>query len=102
MPKRWIWNGILIGLLVVLVAGPLIWVKHAEFSGTDSVAMDEIAELAPDYEPWFEPLFEPPGSEVESLLFALQAGIGAGVLGYVAGLLRGRLEKERKRGGPAR
>ncbi len=98
--QGWRLNALLIGLLVVLVAGPLLLVKNTDFGGADMKAAEAITELAPDYQPWFEPLLEPPGSEVESFLFALQAGIGAAIIGYIAGLLRGRSERGRTRGGP--
>ncbi|OUM85767.1 MAG: cobalt ABC transporter substrate-binding protein CbiN [Bacillus thermozeamaize] len=95
----WKTNAALVGLLVALVAGPLWLIKSKDFSGADAQATEAISQMAPDYRPWFEPLFAPPGSEVESFLFALQAGIGAAVIGYIAGLLRGRMERERTRGG---
>ncbi len=69
--------------------------SRGEFGGTDATATDEIAAVAPDYEPWFEPFWTQPGGEVESGLFALQAAIGAGILGFVLGSYRERRAGER-------
>lgn len=58
--------------------------------GTDEKAVEEIAKIIPDYQPWFNPIWEPPSGEIESLLFSLQAAIGALIIGYVLGYYRGK------------
>lgn len=90
-------NWLLILAVITLAVAPLIFVKGAEFSGSDGEAEKAISEVKPGYEPWFKPLFEPPSSEVESLLFASQAALGTGVIGYVIGLYRGRSEQQKNR-----
>lgn len=80
-----------------LVGAPLSLLDGSIFNGTDTVALESIRALAPDYRPWVEPLWKPPGTEVESLLFALQAALGAGVIGYYFGLRKGRAEAVRER-----
>ena len=75
---------------------PLIFLKNAAFLGADSIAEEEIQNMAPSYVPWFNAIFEPASGEVESLLFALQAAIGAGFIGYVVGLYKGRHEGSSK------
>ena len=81
----------LLGLGVVALAVlPLVFVRGAEFGGSDDQAEKAIAEIHPGYERWFRPVFEPPSSEIASLLFATQAALGAGVIGYAIGLYKGR------------
>ncbi|MDZ7956557.1 MAG: energy-coupling factor ABC transporter substrate-binding protein [Aulosira sp. DedQUE10] len=90
------WNNWLLVLAVIgLAVVPLIFVRGAEFSGSDDQAEKAISQVKPGYEPWFKPLFEPPSSEIESLLFASQAALGAGVVGYAIGLYRGRSQQQR-------
>jgi cobalt/nickel transport protein len=92
-------NGWLLALAVILAAvSVLIGNRHegAEFAGTDGQAMEMVATLNPDYQPWFGFIWEPP-SEVASGLFALQAALGAGVLGYYLGFKRGQRQGRQKR-----
>lgn len=83
--KLWKKNLLLIITVVVILTAPLIFVKNAEFSGSDGLAEEQITKIDPNYKPWFNSLFEPASGEIESLLFALQAAIGAGVVGFVMG-----------------
>ena len=60
----------------------------AGFTGSDTAASSQIAELTGKADTDFAPLipqYVPPGEEIESALFALQAAIGGIVLGYVFG-----------------
>jgi len=81
--------------VITLAVAPLIFVRGAEFSGSDDQAEKAITEVKPGYQPWFKPLFEPPSGEIESLLFSSQAALGAGVVGYAIGLYRGRSQHQR-------
>lgn len=83
--KLWKKNLLLILAVVVILTVPLVFVKNAEFAGSDGLAEEQITKINPDYEPWFNSLFEPASGEIESLLFALQAALGAGVVGFVLG-----------------
>lgn len=59
-----------------------------EFSGSDDVGSQKIAELTGHPVESFTPLipqYEPPSGEIESTLFALQASFGGLVLGLVFG-----------------
>lgn len=88
--KLWQKNLILILIVIALAAVPVIFLKDAEFGGSDGEAEEAITEIDPDYEPWFSSLIEPASGEIESLLFALQAAIGAGVVGFVLGRFTGK------------
>ncbi|EPR09353.1 energy-coupling factor ABC transporter substrate-binding protein [Ruminiclostridium papyrosolvens] len=83
--KLWKKNLILIAAVIIILAAPPIFIKNAEFTGSDGLAEEQIAKIDPDYKPWFESLLVPKSGEIESLLFALQAAIGAGVVGFVLG-----------------
>lgn len=83
-------NIILTVILLALVAMPLIIIPHADFGGADGGAMDEITNIAPDYEPWFESFWEPPSGEIESLLFAVQASIGTAFIAFFIGYTVGK------------
>ncbi|AFS79489.1 cobalt transport protein CbiN [Gottschalkia acidurici 9a] len=75
-------NALLVILLVVILVVSLqIGAKNGPLEGADGIAMDEIE----NYEPWFEPIWEPPSGEVESGIFAFQAAIGGVLLGYFIG-----------------
>jgi cobalt/nickel transport protein len=87
-------NWLLVLAVIALAVVPLIFLRGAEFSGSDGEAEKAITEVQPGYEPWFQPLFEPPSGEVESMLFTSQAALGAGVIGYVIGLYKGRLQNK--------
>ncbi|MBS5063926.1 MAG: energy-coupling factor ABC transporter substrate-binding protein [Hungatella hathewayi] len=83
------------GLLVVvllLIVGPFLALKGAEFGGSDDAGSAMVEEIAGEYEPWFTPVLETlidgelPG-EIESLLFCVQTGIGVGILAFCMGRL---------------
>ncbi|NDJ22761.1 energy-coupling factor ABC transporter substrate-binding protein [Nostoc sp. B(2019)] len=95
--KKGLSNWLLILAVITLAVVPLIFVRGAEFTGSDGEAEKAISEVQPGYQPWFKPLFEPPSGEVESLLFTSQAALGAGVIGYVIGLYKGRSQQQRKK-----
>jgi len=64
-----------------------------EFSGSDDVGSEKIAELTGHSVESFKPLipqYEPPSGEIESSLFALQAAFGGLVLGLVFGYWLGQ------------
>ena len=90
MHKKWITNIGLLLLATAIAVLPLVIVKDSEFGGADEAAVEAIAAIKEDFEPWFQPLWEPPGGETESLIFALQAALGAGVICYCIGYMRGR------------
>jgi cobalt/nickel transport protein len=94
--KKGLSNWLLVVAVIALAVLPLIFVRGAEFAGSDDKAEKAIGEVKPGYEPWFKPLFEPPGGEVESLLFSSQAALGAGVIGYVIGLYKGRSQQRKQ------
>ena len=91
-------NWLLAAGVVALAVLPIVFVRGAEFGGSDDQAEKAIAEIHPGYERWFKPLFEPPSGEIESLLFATQAALGAGVIGYAIGLYKGRSQSGSTRG----
>jgi len=85
-------------LVAVLVVGSLLIGSRqegAEFAGADGQAMETVAVLNPDYEPWFGFIWEP-SPEIASGLFALQAALGAGVLGYYLGFRRGQARRRNR------
>jgi len=64
-----------------------------EFSGSDDVGSQKIADLTGHPVDSFKPLipqYEPPSGEIESTLFALQASFGGLVLGLVFGYWLGQ------------
>ena len=87
---------ILIGLAVLIVLAPLIWLKGAPFEGSDDLGIAMVDELAGgEYEPWFKPVLETAiggelPAEIETLFFCIQTGIGVGVLAYCFGYLVAR------------
>jgi cobalt/nickel transport protein len=92
-------NGGLLVLAAALAIGSVLIGSRqegAEFAGADGQAMETVAVLNPDYQPWFGFIWEPP-PEIASGLFALQAALGAGVLGYYLGFRRGQAQARRKR-----
>ena len=92
-PNYKLHNWLLVAGVLILAIAPLIFVRGAEFAGSDAQAEKAITEVQPGYQRWFKPLFEPVSGEIESLLFASQAALGAGVIGYVIGLYKGRSEQ---------
>lgn len=95
--KKGLSNWLLVLAVIALAVVPLIFVRGAEFTGSDGEAEKAISEVQPGYQPWFKPLFEPPSNEVESLLFTSQAALGAGAIGYVIGLYKGRSQQQRNK-----
>lgn len=81
---------VLLAAAVLIAILPLIFVKGAEFSGTDDAGGEIIGQLDASYEPWMAPPLEMllkgelPG-EVESTLFCVQTGIGVGIIAFVMG-----------------
>lgn len=95
MKAQNVWLLLLAGILVV--GSVLIGSRRegAEFAGSDGQAMEVVAAIQPDYQPWFGFIWEPP-AEIASGLFALQAALGAGVLGYYLGLRRGQSQRRQQ------
>ena len=64
-----------------------------EFSGSDDVGSQKIAELTgkpvDSYKPLI-PQYEPPSGEIEATLFALQASFGGLVIGLIFGYWLGQ------------
>ena len=86
-------NLILAVLVVAIAVIPLLFLKNAEFAGTDDKAEEAITEIDSNYKPWCSPIWQPPSDEIESLLFSLQAAIGSGVVCYYLGYLKGKSKK---------
>jgi cobalt/nickel transport protein len=64
-----------------------------EFSGSDDVGSQKIAELTGQPVESYKPLipqYEPPSGEIEATLFALQAASGGVVLGLIFGYWLGQ------------
>jgi len=64
-----------------------------EFSGSDDVGSQKIAELTGKPVDAYQPLipqYEPPSGEIEATLFALQASFGGVVLGLIFGFWLGQ------------
>ncbi len=87
---------------LVLVVGPFIALRGAEFGGSDDAGSEMISEITgTEYEPWFEPILETaiggelPG-EIESLIFCIQTGIGVGVIAFLMGKFTERKRLETK------
>ena len=87
-------------LVVVIAVVPLLFLKHAAFTGSDDQAKNEITKIDANYKPWFSSIWTPPSAEIESLLFSLQAAIGSGVVcfffGYSKGKAKGKKEEKAK------
>lgn len=88
-------NLILAFLVVIITIVPLMFLKGAEFSGSDDKAEEAITQIDNNYKPWFKPVWEPPSGEIESLLFSLQAAIGSGVVCYYFGYLKGKSKRDK-------
>ena len=82
----------LLVVVLLLIVGPFLALKGAEFGGSDDAGSAMVEEIAGEYEPWFTPVLETlidgelPG-EIESLLFCVQTGIGVGILAFCMGRL---------------
>ena len=76
---------ILFLICLLLIVGPLVINKNAEFAGADDQAEQMITKIDKTYKPWFSSLWVPPSGEVESFIFAGQAAIGAGFIGFFIG-----------------
>ena len=87
-------NLILATLVVVISVIPVLFLKNAEFAGSDYKAQEAITQIDSNYKPWFSPVFEPPSVEIESFLFLLQAAIGSGIVCYYFGYLKGKSKKD--------
>ena len=83
-------NLILFSLVIAIAVLPLLFLKDAEFGGSDGAAKDEISKIDANYKPWFSSIWSPPSAEIESLLFSLQAAIGSGVVCYFFGYSKGK------------
>lgn len=88
-------NLILALLVIVIAVAPLLFLKGAEFGGSDDQAEEAITQIDENYKPWFSPVWEPPSGEIESLLFSLQAAIGSGIVCYYFGYQKGKLIKDK-------
>jgi cobalt/nickel transport protein len=67
-----------------------------EFSGSDDVGSEKVAELTGKPVDSFTPLipqYEPPSGEIESTLFALQATFGGVIVGLVIGYWLGQKKR---------
>ena len=83
-------NLILAVLVIVIAIVPLLFLKHAAFTGSDDQAKKEITKIDANYKPWFTSIWTPPSAEIESLLFSLQAAIGSGVVCFFFGYSKGK------------
>lgn len=93
---------ILIIVALLLVVGPFVALRGAEFGGSDDAGSEMISEITgKEYEPWFEPILETaiggelPG-EIESLIFCVQTGIGVAVIFFLLGKFTERKRLETK------
>ncbi|WP_333859313.1 energy-coupling factor ABC transporter substrate-binding protein [Clostridium sp.] len=90
-------KNLILAFLVILIAViPLVFMKNAEFAGSDDKAEKAITQIDKNYKPWFSSVWEPPSGEIESLLFALQAAIGSGIVCYYLGYLKGKSKRVEK------
>ncbi len=92
-PKRFSWSIYLLGIVIIisLIAMPLLLLPGSQFTGSDTLGANTIAQIAPDYNfEWASNWWSPPGTETESALFALQAAAGGILIGYFFGYLRGK------------
>jgi len=95
MKRQIAFNLLLVILVLTLAVIPLIYVQGADFGGADGEAVDLIAQINPQYQPWFHSIWAPPSGEIENLLFVLQGALGAGFVGYYLGYLKGKKILER-------
>lgn len=91
-----------IGVILLLIVLPLLFVSNTEFGGSDGAGSDVVQRIAPAYDAsWATNWWEPPGGETESMLFALQATAGGILIGYLFGFLRGRKRGRAEAADPA-
>lgn len=90
-------NLIILLVVVVIVVAPLLFLKNADFSGADGLAMETVTEISSNYKPWVHSILKPKSGEIESLLFALQASIGTGVVGFILGRITGKKSQVEER-----
>jgi len=91
-PKKFSPAVFAIGIIVIILldALPLIMIHGSDFGGTDDLASETIASIAPNYDSsWITNWWQPAG-ETESALFALQAAAGGVLIGYFFGYLHGK------------
>ena len=72
-----------------------------EFSGSDDVGSEKIADILGVDVDSFEPLipqYEPPSGEIEGALFALQATFGGLILGLIFGYWIGQRKSDSSNG----
>ena len=80
-------------ILFIVVSGQ----SGHEFSGSDDVGSEKIAELTGKPVDSFQPLipqYVPPSGEIESTLFALQATFGGVIVGLVIGYWYGQKKRD--------
>ena len=87
-------NLIFMILVIAITILPLLFLKDAEFVGSDDKAKEAITQIDSNYKPWFSPIWQPPSEEIESLLFSLQASIGSGGICYYFGYLKGKSKRD--------
>jgi len=84
----------LIGIFVFVILFMIVSGQSGhEFSGSDDVGSEKIAELTGKSVDSFTPVipqYEPPSGEIESTLFALQATFGGVIVGLVIGYWYGQ------------
>ena len=83
-------NIILVVLVVIIAVVPLLFLKNAEFTGSDDQAEKQISIIDANYKPWVSSVWKPPSGEIESLLFSVQAAIGSGFVCYFFGYAKGK------------
>jgi cobalt/nickel transport protein len=88
-------NLILAAFVVIIAIIPLLFLKNADFSGSDQKAQEQITVIDANYKPWFSSVWKPPSAEIESLIFSLQAAIGSGIVCYYFGYLKGKSQKSK-------
>jgi cobalt/nickel transport protein len=86
----------IIAIVLAMVVAPLIFMRDAEFRGSDDAGSEMVDEVTGGkYMPWFDPIIETyiggqMPREMETLLFSVQTGVGAAVLAYCFGYLVAR------------
>jgi cobalt/nickel transport protein len=92
----WQRNVLLFLAAVTLGLLPLALLRGAQWSGTDTLGMEAVGVIRPDFEPWFESVFSP--AEFERYIFGLQALLGmlllSGGFGWLVARHRVRTGRE--------